>query len=104
MSTTEDIEELLPAYVAGELPDSDRAQVDAALARSPRLRAELGRYQQLFLLLALTAREAVEAPASLEGRIARQIAVRWSLRAAISLLDDLLGAYGRALVTYLGLA
>jgi len=41
------IEELLPAYVAGELSEEDSERVEAALARSSRLRAELSRYERL---------------------------------------------------------
>ena len=47
-----DVEGLLPAYVAGELADAERARVEEALARPPGLRAELARYQRLFVLLA----------------------------------------------------
>lgn len=104
MSVLENIEELLPGYVAGELADADRARVDEALARSPRLRAELARYERLFVVLAATALEPVAAPAGLDTRIARQIAVQWYLRTAFALVDDLVGAYGRALAFYLGLA
>ncbi len=100
----EDTEELLPAYIAGELADAERARVEEALARSPRLRAELARYERLFVLLAAAAVEGVETPAGLEGRIVRQLAVQWYLRATVSLVEDLLDSYGRALVHYLRLA
>ena len=99
-----DVEGLLPAYVAGELADAERARVEEALARSPGLRAELARYQRLFVLLAAAALEEVTPPANLEGRIARQLAVQWSLRSAVSLVDDLVGRYGRAFAYYFGLA
>ena len=98
------IEELLPAYVAGELGDVERARVEGALARSPRLQVELVRYRQLFVVLTAVAMEDVETPAGLEGRIVRQIAVQWYFGAAARLIDDLLGAYGRAIVYYLRLA
>ena len=104
MSAAEDIEALLPAYVAGELAGTERARVSEALARSPRLRAELARYERLFLLLAAAAAERVEPPAGLERRVGRQVAAQWYLRTAFSLVDDLGRAYGRALVSYLGLA
>ena len=92
MSARMDVEGLLPAYVAGELADAERA------------RAELARYQRLFVLLAAVALEEVAPPANLEGRVARQLAVQWSLRSAVSLVDDLVGRYGRAFAYYFGLA
>ena len=99
-----DVEGLLPAYVAGELAATERARVEEALARSPRLRAELARYQRLFVVLTAAALERVEPPGGLEGRLARQLAAQWYLRTAFALVDELLGAYGRALAFYLGLA
>ena len=102
MTAREDMRALLPAYVAGELPDADRARVEAALAGSPRLRAELARYERLFALLA-TARGEVAPPAGRGGRVVRQVVARGDLRAAAGLAGDALGAYGRALVYYLGL-
>ncbi len=98
------IPDLLPAYVAGELAEADRVRVEAAVAASPRLQADLARYQQLFVLLAAAALAEEEAPPGLEGQIIRRVAVEWYLTAAASLLDDLLRSYGRALVYYLGLA
>ncbi|MBA3944575.1 MAG: zf-HC2 domain-containing protein [Herpetosiphonaceae bacterium] len=97
------LEELLPDYVAGELSDDERERVRAALQTSPQLWAELARYQQLFLLLAATSAQEVSAPGDLHARIARQVALRSFLNRAASLANELLGAYGRALVYYLGL-
>lgn len=96
------IDDFLPAYLAGELSAAERAQVEEALARSPRLRAELARYERLFALLAAAALEQMEAPTGLEGRVARQVAVQWYLNTAAGLVDSLLGSYWRALVYYLG--
>ena len=45
------VEELLPAYVAGELSKEENERVEAALVESSRLRAELSRYERLFVLL-----------------------------------------------------
>ena len=98
------VEALLPDYIAGELSDADRARVEEALARSPRLQTELARYRQLFVLLAVAALDEVETPAGLEGRIVRRIAVQWYLNSAANLLEELLRAYGRAIVHYLRLA
>ena len=98
MRMTGSVEELLPAYVAGELADADRARVEEALARSSHLRAELARYERLFVVLAATARAPVEPPAALEGRLVRQLAVQWYLRTRCALVEALLGAYGRAVV------
>lgn len=98
------VEELLPAYATGELSEADREQVRAALAASPELREELERFQRLFLLLAVVAAEDLEAPADLSTRIARQVALQHYLKLLTNLTYDLAGAYGRALVSYLGLA
>ena len=103
MNMPERAEDLLPAYVAGELAERERARVEAALARSPRLRAELARYERLFALLAAARAQAAPPPPDLEGRVARRVAAGWRLRAAVALVEDLLGLYGRALVDYLGL-
>ncbi len=97
-------DELLAAYAAGELPGPERESIEAALAKSARLRDELARYQRIFLLLGAAAAEDLEAPASLEARIARQVAVRAYLSLAFDLASGLLGAYGRAIVCYLRLA
>lgn len=104
MSADTDIAELLAAYAAGELADEDRARVERALDRSPRLQAELAQYRQLFVLLAATSMEDVTTPAGLEGRIIGRIAVQWYLDASLRLIEDVLGAYGRALIYYLRLA
>lgn len=98
------VEDLLPGYLAGELSEPERGQVDAALATSPRLRAELESYARLFTLLSAAAAETMDVPTNLEARIARQVAMRAYLNLASQLLDGLLGAYGRALVYYFRLA
>jgi anti-sigma factor RsiW len=98
------VEELLPAYVAGELSEEESERVEAALAESPRLRDELSRYERLFVLLSAAAAEEVRVPADLRTRIALQIAMNAYLDAAANLLGDILGAYGRALVYFLRLA
>ena len=67
--------ELLPAYAAGELTEEELRAVEAALAASAHLREELARYQLLFALLGAAAAEELDAPADLETRIARQVAV-----------------------------
>ncbi len=59
------IEELLPAYAAGELSEEESERVEAALAESQRLRAELSRYERLFVLLSAAAAEEVRVPADL---------------------------------------
>jgi anti-sigma factor RsiW len=98
------IEELLPAYVAGELSEEDSERVEAALARSSRLRAELSRYERLFVLLSAAAAEEVRVPAELRTRIILQITLTAYLDATAELLGGILGAYGRALVYFLKLA
>ncbi len=97
------IEELLPAYVAGELSEEDSERVEAALAESSRLRAELSRYERLFVLLSAAAAEEVRVPAELRTRIILQITLTAYLDAAAELLGGILGAYGRALVYFLKL-
>lgn len=98
------IEESLPAYVAGELSDEESERVEAALAESPRLRAELSRYERLFVLLSAAAAEEVRVPADLRTRVFLWITLNAYLSAAVELLGALLGAYGRAIVYYLRLA
>lgn len=98
------IEELLPAYAAGELSGEERENVEAELRRSPGMRRELDRYEKLFVLLAAAAEEEEHAPAALAGRVRRQVAMEAYLRAAASTVESLLGAYGRAVIYYLGLA
>ena len=97
------VEELLPAYVTGELSDAEEARVEAALATAPRLQDELARYERLLVLISAAATEELEAPASLRNRIARQVAMRSYLGAAASLVEGILGAYGRAVIYYLRL-
>lgn len=98
------MEELLPSYITGELLEADRERVRAALATSPRLREELARYERLFLLFAVAAAEELQAPADLSTRIMRQVTVHYYLNLLTNLAYDLAGAYGRALVFYLGLS
>lgn len=97
------IEELLPAFAAGELEDEEREAVLQALTASPRLWDEVSRYQQLHLLLAAAAEVDFLPPSDLSGRIARQVAVRFYLKSATKLISDLVGTYGRAIVFYAGL-
>lgn len=98
------IEDLLGAYVSGDLPEEDEARVESALADSPRLRRELVRYERLFVLFAAAAAEEMKAPAGLESRVARQVAVKTYLAAAEELAAGVLGAYGKTIIRYLGLA
>jgi anti-sigma factor RsiW len=98
------IEELLPAYVAGELSDEENKRVEAALAESPRLRVELSQYERLFVLLSAAAAEEVRVPADLRARVMVQITLSAYLGAVAELLGDVLGAYGRAVVYFLRLA
>ncbi len=97
------VEELLPAYVTGELLDDDRAKVEAALAESAELRAELARYQRLFVLFTIAATEDLRTPADLSTRIMRQVVVTHYLTRITNFTYDLAGAYGRAIIFYLGL-
>ena len=97
------IEELLPAYVAGELSEEESERVEAALADSSLLRVELSRYERLFVLLSAAAAEEVRVPADLRRSIILQITLSAYLGAAANLLGDLLGAYGRAFVYLLRL-
>jgi anti-sigma factor RsiW len=100
----ENVEDLIPAYAAGELSEEEARRVEAALEGSPRLREELRRYERLFVLLSAAAAEEVRAPRSLEARVAAQVALRAYLKAAAGLAGGLLGDYGRALIYYLRLA
>ena len=97
-------EELLPGYVTGELSEEEAERVQVALAGSPRLRVELSRYERLFVLLSAAAAEEVRVPADLRTRVFLQITLNAYLGAAAQLSGSLLGAYGRAIVYYLGLA
>jgi anti-sigma factor RsiW len=98
------VEELLPAYVAGELSEEENERVEAALVDSPHLRTELSRYERLFVLLSAAAAEEIRVPADLRTRITVQITLNAYLDAAADLLGDILGAYGRALIYFLRLA
>ena len=98
------IDELLPAYAAGELSEEESERVEAALAESARLRNELQRYEQLFVLLSAAADEEVRVPADLRTSIIVQITMSAYLDAAAQLLGGLLEAYGRAVVYFLRLA
>jgi anti-sigma-K factor RskA len=98
------VEELLPAYVAGELSEEENKRMEAALAESPRLKTQLSRYKRLFVLLSAAATEEIRVPADLRTRITVQITLNVYLDAAADLLGDILGAYGRALIYFLRLA
>lgn len=100
----ENVEELLLAYVAGELSEEENEWVEAALVESPRLQTELSRYERLFVLLSAAATEEIRVPADLRTRITVQITLNAYLDAAANLLGDVLGAYGRALIYFLRLA
>jgi anti-sigma-K factor RskA len=98
------VDELLPAYVAGELSEEENERVEVALAGSPRLQIELSRYERLFVLLSAAAAEEIRVPADLRTRITVQITLNAYLEAAADLLGNILGAYGRALIYFLRLA
>ena len=98
------VEELLPAFVTGELDAADRERVRAALATSPALREEVARYERLLLLLTIAAAEELQAPGDLSTRIMRKVTLTFYLNRLTNLAYDLVGAYGRALVYYLGLS
>jgi anti-sigma-K factor RskA len=98
------VDELLPAYVAGELSEEENERVEVALAGSPRLQTELSRYERLFVLLSAAAAEEIRVPADLRTRITVQITLNAYLEAAADLLGNILGAYGRALIYFLRLA
>ena len=98
------IEELLPAYVAGELSQEESERVEAALAESPRLRVELSRYERLFVLPSAAASEEVRVPVDLRARVMFQLTLSAYLDAVVDLLGGILGAYGRALIYFLRLA
>ena len=97
------VEELLPAFVTGELGAADRERVRAALATSPALREDLARYERLLLLLAMAAADELQAPGDLSTRIMRQVTLHFYLNRLTNLVHDLVGAYGRAIAFYLGL-
>ena len=98
------IDELLPAYAAGELSEEESKRVEAALAESARLRNELQRYERFFVLLSAAADEEVRVPVDLRTSIIVQITISAYLDAATQLLGGLLEAYGRAVVYFLRLA
>ncbi|CAA9550725.1 MAG: hypothetical protein AVDCRST_MAG18-295 [uncultured Thermomicrobiales bacterium] len=102
MSATDEVLDLLPAYVADELDAAERERVERALAGSPRLHEELGGYRRLFVLLAALADEEVVLTASAERRMLRQLAIGWYLSGTVRFVEGLAGAYGRALIYYLG--
>ena len=102
MSAIDEVLHLLPAYVADELDAAERERVERALAGSPRLREELGRYQRLFVLLAALADEDVALGTTAERRMLRQLAIGWYLGGVVRFVEGVAGAYGRALIHYLG--
>ncbi len=97
------VEELLPAYIAGELSEAGRERVRAALATSPRLREERAHYQQLFLLFVLAQAAELPTPTDLSTRIMRHVTLHYYLNRLTNLAYDLVGAYGRAIAFYLRL-
>lgn len=97
------VEELLPAYVAGELSGPELELVEVALAGSSRLREETRRYERMFVLFSAAAAEEMEVPAGFERRVARRVAVKAYLGAAARMAEGILGAYGRAALYYLKL-
>jgi anti-sigma factor RsiW len=99
-----EMEELLAAYATGELEGEERDLVESALEESPRLRRSLEQYETMFVLLAAAAEEEIKAPKGFRGRVNRRVAIAAYLGATTNLLDDLLGAYGRAILYYLRLA
>jgi len=101
VSGYDELLELLPAYVGGELDAVEQARVARALAASAPLRAELERYRRLFVLLAALATEEVAPDAGFDRRIMRQIAIQWYLGGAARFLEGIAGAYGRAILYYL---
>jgi len=102
VSAIDEVLNLLPAYVADELDAAARERVERALAQSPQLRDELVRYRRLFVLLAALADEEVTLGVSAERRMLRQLAIGWFLGGAARFVEGLVGAYGRALIHYLG--
>lgn len=102
MSTTDEVLNLLPAYAADELDAPARERVERALAASPPLREELARYRRLFVLLAALADEDVAMEGAAERRMMRHLAFNWYLGGAVRFVEGLAGAYGRALLYYLG--
>lgn len=80
------LEELLPAYIAGELTEEENERVEAALAESPHLRVELSRYERIFVLLSAAAAEEVRVPADMQTRIILQVTLSAYLSAAAELL------------------
>lgn len=102
MSATDEVLSLLPAYVADELDAAERERVERALAAAPRLRDELVRYRRLFVLLAALADEEVALGATAERRMLRQLAIGWYLGGVVRFVEGVAGAYGRALIHYLG--
>ena len=102
MSAEHEVIDLLPAYVANELAAAERERVERALASSPALREELDRYRRLFVLLAALADEEITMEASAQRRMLRHLAFNWYAGGAVRFFEGLAGAYGRALLYYLG--
>ncbi len=76
MHSTDDVDALLPAYVADELEATERERVFQALARSASLRHELRRYRRLFALLAAAAREDIAPDLTFVRRLRRRFGRR----------------------------
>ncbi|WP_273844082.1 anti-sigma factor family protein [Rubrobacter calidifluminis] len=100
----EEIYEMIPSYLAGELSEEEARMVERALESSRWLRHELERYERLFVLLSAAAAQEIEPPWDLEVRIRAQVAMRAYLKAAFEIVEGLAGNYGRALIYYLGLS
>lgn len=76
MRGDDDVDALLPGYVADELEATERARLEHALARSAPLRHELRRYRRLFALLAAAAREDIAPDMTFVRRLRHRFARR----------------------------
>jgi anti-sigma factor RsiW len=97
------VEELLPAYVTGELTPEEREQVLIALAHSAELREQLAQYQRLVLFYLLANEDAVPAPSDLSSQILRRVMLYYYLNRLTNVAADIIGVYRQAIVYYLGL-
>ncbi len=102
MSLVDTFVEQIPAYVADELDAVARRQVEEALVSSAALRGELEQYQRLFVLLTALAEEDVSLSTAAERRLMRHLAFTWYLGSAARMVEGLFGAYGRAILHYVG--
>lgn len=101
MSVTQ-IQELLSGYAAGELTPDEQAEVAAALAAAPQLQEELVQYQRVLVLLAVLADDEVRMSTSAERQLLRHLTIHWYLGRTVRFVEGVVGAYGRALLHYLG--